>query len=98
MKEIKILTIGINFILQGQKLKETAQLLLDENKNLLVEAEKKVREGEQLLEKALDQQTLTSELLSDVDGAHAKAEEAVKRGEQTLKEAQETLQKLSGKI
>lgn len=80
---------------EGQKLKETAQLLLEENEHLLRDAVDKVREGEKLLERAQDQQATTAELLSDVDGANAKAEEAVSRGALTLKEAQETYQKLS---
>ncbi|XP_033223143.1 laminin subunit gamma-1 isoform X2 [Belonocnema kinseyi] len=80
---------------EGLKLKETAQLLLDNNTYLLTDAEEKLREGERLLEKAQDQQTLTAELLADVDAADEKAKDAVSRGEQTLREAQETLQKLS---
>lgn len=55
-----------------------------------------MKNGEKLLEKAQEQQIVTAELLSDVDGANAKAEEAVNRGALTLKEAQETFQKLSG--
>lgn len=51
-----------------------------------------------MLERAQEQQIVTAELLSDVDGANAKAEEAVNRGALTLKEAQETFQKLSGNV
>ena len=57
-----------------------------------------MNEGNRLLEKAQDQHIATAELLAEVDGSNAKAEEAVNRGAQTLKEAVQTLQKLSGKI
>ncbi|XP_043463177.1 laminin subunit gamma-1 [Leptopilina heterotoma] len=80
---------------EGQRLKETAQLLLEDNEYILREKAEKIKDGEKLLERAQEQQIVTAELLSDVDGANAKAEEAVNRGALTLKEAQETFQKLS---
>ncbi|XP_051161958.1 laminin subunit gamma-1 [Leptopilina boulardi] len=80
---------------EGQRLKETAQLLLEDNEHILKETEEKIKDGEKLLERAQEQQIVTAELLSDVDGANAKAEEAVNRGALTLKEAQETFKKLS---
>ena len=56
----------------------------------------KVKKSEQLIERAQDQQAATAELLAELDGANARANDAVKRGDQTLKEAQETLKKLGG--
>lgn len=71
-------------------------MLLEDNEHILKETEEKIKDGEKLLERAQEQQIVTAELLSDVDGANAKAEEAVNRGALTLKEAQETFKKLSG--
>lgn len=82
--------------MQGLRLKEQAQLLLDQNENLINEMVEKVKKSEQLIERAQDQQAATAELLAELDGANARANDAVKRGDQTLKEAQETLKKLGG--
>lgn len=79
-------------------MKEQAQLLLDQNENLIHEMAEKVRKSEDLIERAQDQQAATAELLAELDGANEKADDAVKRGDQTLKEAQETLEKLGGTI
>lgn len=78
------------------RLKEQAQLLLDQNENLINEMAQKVIKSEELIERAQDQQAATAELLAELDGANEKADDAVKRGDQTLKEAQETLKKLGG--
>lgn len=78
------------------RLKEQAQLLLDQNENLIKEMAQKVIKSEELIERAQDQQAATAELLAELDGANEKADDAVKLGDQTLKEAQETLKKLGG--
>lgn len=80
------------------RLKERAQLLLQSNEILLNEMTEKVKKSEELLERAEDQQSATAELLAEVDGANQRANDAVERGDQTLKEAEETLQKLSGEL
>ena len=79
---------------EGLRLKEQAQLLLDQNEHLINEMTEKVRKSEELIERAQDQQAATAELVAELDGANEKANDAVKRGDQTLKEAQETLKKL----
>ncbi|XP_015116033.1 laminin subunit gamma-1 [Diachasma alloeum] len=79
---------------EGLALKEKAQLMLQDNEQLLFDLEEKIHKSEELLNKAQDQQAATAELLSEVDGANEKAKDAVKRGNQTLAEAQETLKKL----
>lgn len=56
----------------------------------------KVKNSEELLDRAQDQQAATAELLAELDEANETANDAVKRGDQTLKEAQETLKKLGG--
>lgn len=58
----------------------------------------KVKNSEELLEQAQDQEAATGELLAELDKANHTANDAVKRGDQTLKEAQETLKKLGGMI
>jgi len=58
----------------------------------------KVKNSEELLDRAQDQQAATAELLAELDEANETANDAVKRGDQTLKEAQETLKKLGGMI
>ncbi|XP_034942261.1 laminin subunit gamma-1 [Chelonus insularis] len=78
----------------GLVIKERAQLLLSENEDLLNDLNEKIIKSEILLEKAQDQQAATADLLSEVDKANEKAQDAVKRGNQTLTEAQETLKKL----
>lgn len=77
-------------------MKEQAQLLLDQNENFINEIVEKVKKSDELIERAQDQQAATAELLAELDKANEKVDDAVKRGDQTLKEAQETLQKLSG--
>uniref|UniRef100_V9I9W1 Laminin subunit gamma-1 n=2 Tax=Apis cerana TaxID=7461 RepID=V9I9W1_APICE len=79
---------------EGLRLKEQAQLLLDQNENLINEMAQKVIKSEELIERAQDQQAATAELLAELDGANEKADDAVKRGDQTLKEAQETLKEI----
>ncbi|XP_076248690.1 laminin subunit gamma-1 [Calliopsis andreniformis] len=79
---------------EGLRLKEQAQLLLDENEDLINEMMEKIRKSEELIERAQDQQAATAELLAELDGANEKANDAVKRGDRTLQEAQETLKKL----
>ncbi|XP_014601707.1 PREDICTED: laminin subunit gamma-1 isoform X1 [Polistes canadensis] len=79
---------------EGLRLKEQAQLILQQNEDYIKEMTDKVRKSEQLLDKAQDQQAATAELLAELDGANEKANDAVERGDQTLKEAQETLKKL----
>lgn len=81
---------------EAAKIKDQAKILLDENIDLIHDIEDKVRKSEDLLYKAEDQQTITAELLAEVDDANDVAKNAVNRGDQTLKEAQDTLQKLSG--
>ncbi|XP_024947566.1 laminin subunit gamma-1 isoform X2 [Cephus cinctus] len=81
--------------IEGLRIKEEAQLLLQENDGLIYEMTEKVRKTDDLLIRAQDQQAATAELLAEVDKANEKANDAVKRGDQTLKEAQETLEKLS---
>lgn len=81
---------------QGLRIKEQAQLLLEQNENLIKEMAEKVRRSEELLDRAQDQQAVTAELLAELDKANETANDAVKRGDQTLKEAQETLKKLGG--
>lgn len=83
---------------QGVKIKEQAQLLLEENENFINEMIEKVRKSQELLERAQDQQAATAELLAELDQANATANDAVNRGDQTLKEAQETLERLGGKF
>ncbi|XP_031846744.1 laminin subunit gamma-1 isoform X2 [Nomia melanderi] len=80
--------------MEGLRLKEQAQLLLDRHGSLINEMVEKVRKSEELIERAQDQQAATAELLAELDGANEKVNDAVKRGDQTLKEAQETLKKL----
>jgi len=80
------------------QIKEQAQLLLEQNENLIKEMTEKVKKSEELLERAQDQQAATAELLAELDKANETANDAVKRGDQTLKEAQETLKKLGGKF
>lgn len=77
-------------------MKEQAQLLLDQNENLINEMVEKIRKSEELIESVQDQQAATAELVAELDKADEKVDDAVKRGDQTLKEAQETLQKLGG--
>ncbi|XP_011142346.1 laminin subunit gamma-1 [Harpegnathos saltator] len=79
---------------EGVKIKEQAQLLLEENENLINEMTEKARKSHELLERAQDQQAATAELLAELDQANETANDAVNRGDQTLKEAQETLKKL----
>ncbi|KAH0534833.1 laminin subunit gamma-1 [Cotesia glomerata] len=78
----------------GSSIKERAQLLLEENEQILKDLDEKIRKSEILLDKAQDQQAATAELLSDVDKANEKAKDALKRGNETLVEAKETLKKL----
>ncbi|KAK0177645.1 hypothetical protein PV328_001679 [Microctonus aethiopoides] len=78
----------------GLNIKERAQLLLVDNEQFLNELNEKIKKSEELLEKTNDQLAATAELLSEVDRANEKAQDAVKRGNQTLAEAQETLKKL----
>ncbi|CAL7935288.1 unnamed protein product [Xylocopa violacea] len=80
---------------EGLRLKEQAQLLLDQNEDFIYEMAEKVTKSEHLIEQELDQQEATAELLAELDRANQIANDAVKRGDQTLKEAQETLKKLS---
>lgn len=80
---------------EGLRLKEQAQLLLDQNEDLISEMIEKIRNSEELIERAQNQQAATAELLAELDEANEKANDAVKRGDQTLQEAQETLKKLS---
>ncbi|XP_033323034.2 laminin subunit gamma-1 isoform X1 [Megalopta genalis] len=80
--------------MEGLRLKEQAQLLLDRHENLIKEMVDKLKKSEDLIEIAQDQQGATAELLAELDQANEKANDAVKRGDQTLKEAQETLKKL----
>jgi len=80
------------------RIKEQAQLLLEQNEDLIKEMIKKVKESEDILDKAQDQQGATAELLAELDKANETANDAVKRGDQTLKEAQETLKRLGGKF
>ncbi|XP_001604560.2 laminin subunit gamma-1 [Nasonia vitripennis] len=80
---------------EAAKIKDQAKILLDENIDLIHDIEDKVRKSEDLLYKAEDQQTITAELLAEVDDANNVAKNAVNRGDQTLKEAVDTLQKLS---
>lgn len=93
---IIILDISKNIFVQGLRLKEQAQLLLDQNEDLISEMIEKIRNSEELIERAQNQQAATAELLAELDEANEKANDAVKRGDQTLQEAQETLKKLSG--
>lgn len=79
---------------EGLKIKEQAQLLLEENEDLIKEMAEKVKESEELLEKAQEQQEATADLFLQLDVANKTANDAVQRGDQTLKEAQETLKKL----
>lgn len=85
-------------MIQSLQIKEQAQLLLEQNENLIKELAEKVRKSEELLDRAQDQQAATAELLAELDEANETANDAVKRGDQTLKEAQETLKKLGGKF
>ncbi|XP_012279283.1 laminin subunit gamma-1 [Orussus abietinus] len=80
---------------EGLKIKEQAQLLLDENDATIKEMQGKIKQSEELLDRAQEQQAATAELLAEVDAALEKAKDAVKRDDQTLKEAQETLKRLS---
>jgi len=80
------------------RIKEQAQLLLEQNEDLIKEMTKKVKESEDILDKAQDQQGATAELLAELDKANETANDAVKRGDQILKEAQETLKRLGGKF
>lgn len=80
------------------RIKEQAQLLLEENENFINEMIEKIRKSHELLEQAQEQQETTAELLAELDQANATANDAVHRGDQTLKEAQETLKKLGGKF
>lgn len=82
---------------QGLRIKEQAQLLLEQNESFIKEMEEKIRKSEELLERAQDQQAATAELLAELDEADETANDAVNRGDQTLKEAQETMNKLRGK-
>ncbi|XP_076658555.1 laminin subunit gamma-1 isoform X1 [Halictus rubicundus] len=94
--DIKVLRSQVEDVnLEGLRLKEQAQLLLDRNENLIKEMMDKLMKSEELIEKAQDQQAATAELLAELDEANEKANDAVKRGDQTLKEAQEMLKKLS---
>ncbi|XP_046413039.1 laminin subunit gamma-1 [Neodiprion fabricii] len=80
---------------EGLMIKERAQLLLEDNDDLLREISEKILNSEKLLERARDQQDTIGELFLEADDANAKVDEAVKRGDHTLKEAQETHKKLS---
>ncbi|KAJ8665186.1 hypothetical protein QAD02_006848 [Eretmocerus hayati] len=80
---------------EALQLKEKARILLQENVDSIRDIQDKVRNGEELLSKAEKQQSLTDDLLADVDRANDIAKKAVDRGEQTLLEAQDTLDKLS---
>lgn len=80
---------------EGSRIKERAQLLLQDNDEFLNELNIKIHESEDLLNRAHEQQSVTAELLSDVDGANIKATEAVDNVNKTLYEAQETFKKLS---
>lgn len=79
---------------EGLRIKEQAQLLLEQNENFIKEMSEKVKNSEELLDRAQDQQAATAEHLAELDEANETANDAVKRGDQTLKEAQETLKKL----
>lgn len=79
---------------EGLRIKEQAQLLLEQNEDFIKEMSEKVKSSEELLEQAQDQEAATGELLAELDKANHTANDAVKRGDQTLKEAQETLKKL----
>ncbi|XP_067209558.1 laminin subunit gamma-1 isoform X2 [Linepithema humile] len=79
---------------EGLRIKEQAQLLLEQNENFIKEMVEKIRKSEELLERAQDQQAATAELLAELDEANETANDAINRSNQTLKEAQETLNKL----
>lgn len=80
---IIILDISKNIFVQGLRLKEQAQLLLDQNEDLISEMIEKIRNSEELIERAQNQQAATAELLAELDEANEKANDAVKRGDRS---------------
>ncbi|XP_066585793.1 laminin subunit gamma-1 [Prorops nasuta] len=80
---------------EGARIKEQAQLLLEQNDKFMTEMDDKIGRGEELFERAENQQAATAELLAEMDDSDALANDAVKRANQIFKEAQETLNKLN---
>lgn len=72
------------------EISEQADKLLLDNANVLQETKTAIVKGDELLQRATEQQQIADELLADADSANSKAEEAVKLGDKTLREAQQT--------
>ncbi len=89
-------TILTELILQAAENQERTEKLQSEYRNLLFDVNDQLSNADTLLQSGLTQQQNADELFSDVDNAHAKAEEAVKLGNKTLEEAQQTYNTLSG--
>ena len=81
----------------ARRIQEEAQRLISENEELLLAAQDKRVELEDLLNRAENQQQQVDRQLADMDGYNKRALEAVQSGNNVLKDAQDTLRTLQGK-
>ena len=81
----------------ARRIQEEAQRLISENEELLLAAQDKRVELEDLLNRAENQQQQVDRQLADMDGYNKRALDAVQSGNNVLKDAQDTLRTLQGK-
>lgn len=81
---------------QANENRDRTEKLFSDNRSLLTDVNNQLSSAEGLLNGAVIQQQTAEELLNEVQGAHGRAEEAVKLGDKTLEEAQQTYATLSG--
>ena len=80
----------------ARRIQEEAQRLISENADLLLAAQDKRVELEDLLRRAEEQQQQVDRQLADMDGYNKRALEAVQGGNNVLEDAQDTLRTLQG--
>ncbi|OWF54908.1 laminin subunit gamma-1-like [Mizuhopecten yessoensis] len=79
---------------EASDIKEEAERLIQQNKQLLEDVDSQKGEANALLKSVMGKQQRIDELLAEVDAARAMAREAVDKAEKTLQEANNTLQTL----
>ncbi|XP_018318768.1 laminin subunit gamma-1 isoform X2 [Agrilus planipennis] len=80
---------------EAERLSNETEKLQQQNDDLLNDINEQVIFAEDLLQKGIEQQDTTNDLLSEIDLAKAQAESAVTLGDETLKEATATYETLS---
>ena len=82
--------------LQSGRIKEEADRLIDQHRDLMEDVESQKQQAENMLENGIRQQQIADELLADADYARDVGRKALHKAEMTLQDANDTLKTLKG--